>query len=68
MKRLIVNADDFGHTPGLSQGILECHRDGIVTSTSVMAGTPDSVEAIRTAQASAPGLGLGLHLAITGQG
>ena len=68
MKRLIVNADDFGHTPGLSQGILECHRYGIVTSTSVMAGAPDSGEAIRTAQANARGLGLGLHLAITGRG
>jgi predicted glycoside hydrolase/deacetylase ChbG (UPF0249 family) len=68
MRKLIVNADDYGHTLGLSRGILEAHRHGIVTSTSVMAGTPASAEAIRTAQARAPGLGLGLHLAITGRG
>jgi predicted glycoside hydrolase/deacetylase ChbG (UPF0249 family) len=68
LKRLIVNADDFGHTPGLSKGILEGHRHGIVTSASVMVGALDSVEAIRTARVSAPRLGLGVHLAITGRG
>src|SRR4051812_6139722 len=68
MKKLIVNADDYGHTLGLSRGILAAHKHGIVTSTSVMAGSPGSAEAIRTAQVHATRLGLGLHLAITGLG
>ena len=34
---LIVNADDFGLTERVSQGILHAHRDGIVTSTTLMA-------------------------------
>jgi predicted glycoside hydrolase/deacetylase ChbG (UPF0249 family) len=37
---LIVNADDFGLTPGVSAGILDAHRHGIVTSTSVIAVAP----------------------------
>ena len=37
MKRLIVNADDFGLTRLVSQGILDAHHYGIVTSTSLMA-------------------------------
>jgi predicted glycoside hydrolase/deacetylase ChbG (UPF0249 family) len=62
---LIVNADDFGHTPGVSQGILRAHREGIVTSTSVMINKPAAAEAIRLAQHDAPRLGLGLHLNLT---
>ena len=37
MRRLIVNADDFGLTAGVSRGILEAHRRGIVTSTTLIA-------------------------------
>ena len=37
---LIVNADDFGLTEGISRGILHAHRQGIVTSTSVIALGP----------------------------
>ena len=36
-RRLIVNADDFGLTPGVSAGILSAHRHGIVTSTTLLA-------------------------------
>ena len=36
MKYLIVNADDFGASPGITRGILEAHADGILTSTSMM--------------------------------
>ncbi|MBN1428723.1 MAG: ChbG/HpnK family deacetylase [Anaerolineae bacterium] len=62
---LIVNADDFGHTKGVSEGILRAHRDGIVTSTSVMVNKPAAEEAIRLALEFAPRLGLGLHLNLT---
>ena len=37
MKRLIVNADDFGLHPLINEGILESHQQGIVTSTSLLA-------------------------------
>lgn len=36
MKRLVVNADDFGLSPGVDRGILECVRAGVVTSVSVL--------------------------------
>jgi len=37
MKRLIVNADDFGLTENVNRGILDAHREGIVTSTTLLA-------------------------------
>ena len=57
---LVVNADDFGRTPGVTEGIIEAHRAGIVTSASLMVRWPGSEEAAAYARAS--GLGLGLHL------
>lgn len=62
---LIVNADDLGHTPGVTEGILRAHKEGIVTSTSVMINKPAAAESIRLAQREAPNLGLGLHLNLT---
>jgi predicted glycoside hydrolase/deacetylase ChbG (UPF0249 family) len=62
---LIVNADDFGVTAGVSRGIILAHLEGIVTSTSVMITMPHAAEAIRMAQREAKGLGLGLHLNLT---
>ena len=35
-KKLIVNADDFGRTPSVTEGILRAHKEGIVTSTTAM--------------------------------
>lgn len=63
---LIVNADDYGLTEGVSRAILEDHRDGIVTSTSVLALAP----AFATTAgwlADAPALGCGAHLAAVGE-
>jgi chitin disaccharide deacetylase len=67
-KRLIFNADDFGLTPGITRGILEAHHKGVVTSTTALVGSPHAADAIRQAIESAPDLGLGLHLAISGTG
>lgn len=64
-KRLIVNADDLGYTPGVTRGIIRAHRDGIVTSSSVLVNSPFAAEAIQTATREAPALGLGLHLTLT---
>ncbi len=60
MRALIVNADDFGLTRGVSAGILAAHRHGIVTSTTVRV-TAD-VDRTQLAQPRDAGLGLGLHL------
>jgi predicted glycoside hydrolase/deacetylase ChbG (UPF0249 family) len=62
-RRLIVNADDFGLTAGVSQGILRAHRAGLVTSTTVLASLPPQPELDGLATAS--GLGLGLHFNLT---
>jgi predicted glycoside hydrolase/deacetylase ChbG (UPF0249 family) len=62
-RRLIVNADDFGLTAGVSQGILRAHREGLVTSTTVLASLPAQPELDSLAAASA--LGLGLHFNLT---
>ena len=61
--RLVVNADDFGMSPAISRGILRAHRDGIVTSTSLLGNCPDLDQA-RALLAEAPNLGVGVHLAL----
>jgi predicted glycoside hydrolase/deacetylase ChbG (UPF0249 family) len=62
--KLIVNADDFGRSPGVSRGILKAHREGIVTSTTVMVNQPGVADSLREAL-NYPTLGLGLHLVFT---
>ena len=68
MKRLIVNADDFGRTPGVNEGTLEAHLKGIVTSATVMVLEPAAAEGIARARERAPRLSLGLHFVLTGGG
>jgi hypothetical protein len=63
-RRLIVNADDFGLTEGVSRGILRAHREGLVTSTTVLASLPP-VPVLDAQAAAARELGLGLHLNFT---
>lgn len=65
LRQLIVNADDYGLTAGVSRGILRAHREGIVTSTSAMVNMPPAEAWLQTALAEAPELGLGLHLNLT---
>ena len=64
-KRLIVNADDFGRTHKVSEGILRAHHDGIVTSTTVMMNVPGAAHDLEHALQAAPNLGLGVHLVFT---
>ena len=61
MKRLIVNADDFGWTEGVNRGILEAHRNGIVTSTTVLANGAAFDAAMGLARRELR-LGVGVHL------
>jgi hypothetical protein len=67
-RRLVVNADDFGRTPGVNAGVLEAHRRGIVTSATVMILEPAARDGIRQALSEAPALDLGLHVVLTGGG
>src|SRR5262249_9461028 len=57
-------ADDFGLSPAVNHGILEAHRQGPVTSTSLMANLPAAAAAVELWR-EAPALGLGLHLNLT---
>jgi predicted glycoside hydrolase/deacetylase ChbG (UPF0249 family) len=61
---LIVNADDFGLTEGVSRGILKAHREGLVTSTTFMTNFPWAPQ-MAPLLASAPDLGVGIHLNLT---
>src|SRR5690242_15188814 len=63
MRRLIVNADDFGMTSGVNRAIAEAHRAGIVTSATVMANESAVEEAISLA-AQTPSLGTGCHVVL----
>jgi len=61
MKRLIVNADDFGASRGINRGILESARRGIVTSTSLLVNAARSEEAVQASR-MIPELSIGLHV------
>ncbi len=63
-RRLIVNADDFGMTGGVSRGIARAHRCGIVTSATAMAHL-EALEPCLAYAREAPGLPLGLHITLT---
>ena len=64
-KCLIVNADDYGYTAGVSAGIRRAHLEGIVTSTSVMMTMPYAVAELARLRSETPTLGAGVHLTVT---
>ena len=61
MPKLIINADDFGLTPGVNRAIVQLYHAGALTSTSLMATAPAVEDAIDLALRN-PGLGVGCHL------
>ena len=63
MKRLIINADDFGLSPGVNRGILEAFKDGILTSTTMMVNMEHFDEAVEIAHRH-PDLPVGIHLSL----
>jgi chitin disaccharide deacetylase len=65
VKELILNADDFGLTRGVNAGIIRAHREGILTSATLMATAPAVDDAVELAKAH-PKLGVGCHLVLTG--
>jgi chitin disaccharide deacetylase len=64
VRRLIVNADDFGYTAGVNRAIVEAHTNGIVTSSTLMANGAAFDEAVRLA-ATVPNLSVGCHVVLT---
>jgi chitin disaccharide deacetylase len=62
--RLIINADDFGLTPGINRAIAELHRAKVLTSTTLMATGPAFEDAVAIARAN-PTLGVGCHIVLT---
>jgi len=62
-RRLIVNADDFGRSLAINEAIEAAHRDGILTSASLMVNEPFAADAVARAR-TCPALGIGLHLTL----
>jgi chitin disaccharide deacetylase len=63
VRRLIVNADDFGYTSGVNRAIVEAHTRGVVTSSTLMANGPAFSEAVRFAKDN-PKLSIGCHVVL----
>ena len=61
--RLIINADDFGLSRGANYGIIDAYRNGVVRSTSIMAGMPGFDHAVELLK-EYPDLGCGVHLTL----
>jgi chitin disaccharide deacetylase len=64
VRRLIVNADDFGFTSGVNRAIVEAHSRGVVTSSTLMANGPAFAEAVQLAR-TVPKLSVGCHVVLT---
>jgi hopanoid biosynthesis associated protein HpnK len=65
MKELILNADDFGITRGVNEGIIRAHREGVLTSATLMACGVAFEDAVERAKVN-PGLAVGCHLVLVG--
>jgi predicted glycoside hydrolase/deacetylase ChbG (UPF0249 family) len=63
VRRLIVNADDFGFTSGVNRGIVKAHSDGVVTSGTLMANGPAFCEVKELAK-QVPKLSIGCHVVL----
>jgi hopanoid biosynthesis associated protein HpnK len=60
---LIVNADDFGRSSSINSAVIRAHREGVLTTASLMVNEPACPEAVALAKAN-PSLGVGLHLTL----
>jgi hopanoid biosynthesis associated protein HpnK len=63
VRRLIVNADDFGRSASINQAVIRAHQEGILTTTSLMVNEAACEEAVALAREN-PKLGVGLHLTL----
>jgi hopanoid biosynthesis associated protein HpnK len=62
-RRLIVNADDFGRSRSINQAVIRAHREGILTTASLMVNEDASADAVALTKEN-PTLGVGLHLTL----
>jgi chitin disaccharide deacetylase len=62
-RRLIINADDFGASASINKAVIRAHREGVLTSASLMVNEPGLAEAVELAKEN-PSLGIGLHLTL----
>ncbi len=62
-RRLVVNADDFGRSESINQAVIRAHREGILTTASLMVNEPGCEAAVAVARQN-PRLGVGLHLTL----
>jgi hopanoid biosynthesis associated protein HpnK len=63
MVQIIMNADDFGDSAAINTAIIQAHRQGVLTSASLMVTGPAAAEAVALAR-QAPDLAVGLHLVV----
>lgn len=61
MKQVIVSADDFGLSEAVNEAVERAHREGFLTTASLMVAAPAAADAVRRARAN-PRLRVGLHL------
>jgi predicted glycoside hydrolase/deacetylase ChbG (UPF0249 family) len=66
-KICIINGDDFGASRGVNRGIIEAHREGILTSASLMINMPETEQAVELSAAN-PDVSVGLHVNFTNEG
>ncbi|WP_032120943.1 chitin disaccharide deacetylase [Clostridium amazonitimonense] len=64
MGNVIFNADDFGYSRAINMGIIDAHKYGILTSTTLMANMPGFEHAVELSKEN-PDLGIGVHLTLT---
>jgi len=62
-RRLIINADDFGRSHSINQAVIRAHREGVLTTASLMVNEAACAEAVALAREN-PKLGVGLHLTL----
>ncbi len=63
MKKVIINADDFGLSKSINKGIIRAYKEGVLTSVSLMVNMPGFEDAVNLIKTN-PGLGAGLHINI----
>ncbi|MDR1923722.1 MAG: ChbG/HpnK family deacetylase [Planctomycetaceae bacterium] len=65
MKKLIINADDFGFSPAVNNAIVDCATSGKITATSLMVNMPHAEDAAKNINEKLNKLSLGLHFTLT---
>jgi hopanoid biosynthesis associated protein HpnK len=63
MQRVIINADDFGLSPGVNRGIVAAFRSGVLTSTTMLVNLRSFDDAVARAREN-PDLPVGIHLSL----